>query len=64
MQSLANWFSLDVVERKREEIAKLIKTLQKGTAFEDVELPKIEFPEEKFFDANDQPVEGGTDPLG
>lgn len=64
MPSFANWFGQDVIERKREEIAKLIKNLQKGTAFENIELPKIEFPEENYFDALDQPAEDGTDPLG
>lgn len=64
MQSLTNWFGQDVIETKREEIAKLIKTLQKGTAFENVELPKIDFPEENFFDAEDQSAEGEADPFG
>lgn len=44
IKSLANWFSHDIVTRKREDISNLIKQLMEKQEVKDVELPKLEFP--------------------
>lgn len=44
IKSLVNWFHQDLVTRKREDIAILIKKLIKREGFEEVELPVIDFP--------------------
>lgn len=41
---LQNWFPVETVTRKREDIAKLIDQLIRRTTPEGVELPPIEFP--------------------
>lgn len=44
IKSLCNWFHQDVVTRKREEIAHLIRDLITRNTPETFELPEIEFP--------------------
>lgn len=44
MKSYQNWFPVEMVTRKREEIAKLIDQLIRRTTPEGIELPQIEFP--------------------
>lgn len=59
LKSHTHWFHQDLVTRKREEIAFLIKKLMKGTPQENVELPEIEFPTKdgKILEVNEE----GTD---
>lgn len=44
IKALAKWFHQDLVTRKREDVANLIKTLMKREGFAEVDIPNIEFP--------------------
>jgi sentrin-specific protease 7 len=44
IKTLTEWFPHDVVTRKREEIANLIKDIIKREVPEGIQLPEIEFP--------------------
>ena len=44
IKTLSKWFHQDIVTRKREDVANLIKSLMKREGFAEVEIPNIEFP--------------------
>lgn len=44
IKTLSKWFHQDIVTRKREDVANLIKTLMKREGFAEVDIPNIEFP--------------------
>lgn len=59
IKTLLNWFPVDVVTRKREDIAKLIDELIRRTTPEGIELPALEFPTKdgQILDQSDEQAE-------
>lgn len=62
IKTLSKWFHQDIVTRKREDIANLIKTLMKREGFAEVDIPNIEFPTKdgKILEPNESQVENNN----
>lgn len=62
IKTLSKWFHQDLVTRKREDVANLIKTLMKRDGFAEVDIPNIEFPTKdgKILEAPESQSENNT----
>ena len=62
IKTLSKWFHQDLVTRKREDVANLIKTLMKREGFAEVDIPDIEFPTKdgKILEAPESQSENNT----
>ena len=62
IKTLSKWFHQDLVTRKREDVANLIKTLMKREGFAEVDIPDIEFPTKdgKILEAPESQPENNT----